>query len=406
MIIAGLMTGTSGDGLDIAVVDLTPEDEGPGPAGGGSLVLRLLDAREVAFPEDLESDVLRLLEPSEIPLALVSRVDTRLGRFSADALHRVLTDLGTAPDLVVSHGQTVRHDVTEGRVTGTLQIGQPAWIAERTGAPVLSDLRAGDVAAGGQGAPLAGLLDGLLLAGATSPTAALNLGGIANITVLAPGRETIAYDTGPANALLDLMARRITGGAQAYDRDGALAARGDVLPDLLDDLLAEPYYARDAPKSTGKELFHGAYLDHALGRHTRRAGPPDPHDVIATLTALTARTVADSCHRHGVARVVASGGGTRNPELMAALRRELGSTTLETTDVLGLPEGTKEAVLMTLVGWFTWHGLPATLPSVTGARHPVLAGRISPGSAGLRLPEPLDSAPTRLRIAPHDRPHP
>lgn len=404
MIIAGLMTGTSGDGLDIAVVDLTPED-GPGRAGAGSLVLSLLDAREVAFPEELASDILRLLEPREVPLELVSRVDTRLGRFSAEAVDRVLTDLGVSPDLVVSHGQTVRHDVTDGRVAGTLQIGQPAWIAERTGAPVLSDLRAGDVAAGGQGAPLAGLLDGLLLAGVTSPTAALNLGGIANITVVAPGRDTIAYDTGPANALIDVMARRITGGAQAYDRDGALAARGQVLPDLLDDLLAEPYYAREAPKSTGKELFHAAHLDGALGRHTRRHGEPAPHDVIATLTALTARTVADSCHRHGVTRVVASGGGTRNPVLMAALRRDLGSVTLETTDVLGMPESTKEAVLMTLLGWFTWHGLPATLPSVTGATHPVLAGRLSPGSAGLRLPVPLHSAPTRLRIAPHDRPH-
>lgn len=398
MIIAGLMTGTSGDALDVAVVDATPETADPS-GGGTRLALRLLDHREVAFPDDLGADILRLLEPRDVPLALVSSVDARLGRFSADAVARALDDAGATADLVVSHGQTVRHDVTSRHVTGTLQIGQPAWIAERTGAAVLSDLRARDVAAGGQGAPLAGLLDHLLLAGASAPTAACNLGGIANITVVDPERDTIAYDTGPANALIDLMARRITGGEHACDRGGELAARGQVLPDLLDDLLAEPYYALDAPKSTGKELFHGDYLDEVLARYTTRNGEPRPHDVIATLTRLTARTVAEACRRHGVTSVVASGGGTRNPTLMAALREELGDATLATTDRLGLPEGAKEAVLMTVLGWFTWHGLPAALPSVTGATHATLAGRLTPGSSGLRLPDPLDTPPTRLRIA-------
>lgn len=396
MIIAGLMTGTSGDGLDLALVDLALDQGG---AGGGELVLRILQDREVPLPEELATDVLRLLEAREVPLDLVSRVDARLGLFSAEVVDRALAEAGLSADLVVSHGQTVRHDVTDGRVTATLQIGQPAWIAELTGAPVLSDLRSRDVAAGGQGAPLAALLDRLLLADVTSPTAALNLGGIANITVLAPGRDAIAYDTGPANALIDVMARRITGGAQGYDRDGELAAQGEVLPDLLADLLTEPYYARPAPKSTGKELFHAAYVDAAISRYTRRRGEPRAHDVIATLTALTARTVAEACDRHGVARVVASGGGTRNPALMTALRRELGGVPVETTDGLGLPEGSKEAVLVALLGWFTWHGLPGTLPSVTGASHPVLAGRLTPGSDGLRLPDPLDTAPTRLRIA-------
>lgn len=396
MIIAGLMTGTSGDGLDIAVVDLTLE---AGGADGGQLLLRLLDAREVTLPEDLAADVLRLLEPRDVPLSLVSRVDAGLGHVSAEAVEGVLADIDVRADLVVSHGQTVRHDVTDGRVTSTFQIGQPAWIAERTGVPVLSDLRAGDVAAGGQGAPLAGLLDQLLLADVTSPTAALNLGGIANITVVAPDRETIAYDTGPANALIDIMARRITGGEQGYDRDGELAAQGQVLPGLLGALLTEPYYARPAPKSTGKELFHAAYLDGAIRSYAREHGEPSPHDVIATLTALTARTVADSCREHGVTRVVASGGGTRNQTLMAALRRELDGATVESTDSLGLPGGIKEAVLMALLGWFTWHGLPGTLPSVTGAGRAALAGRLTPGANGLRLPDPLSTAPVRMCIA-------
>ncbi|CAM3647094.1 anhydro-N-acetylmuramic acid kinase [Isoptericola cucumis] len=400
MIVVGLMTGTSADALDVAVVDLTLDGAPQGAAAqdvAGELVVRLLDHREVAFADELAGDLLRLLEPRDVPLALVSGVDARLGRFCADAVERVLADTGVAADLVVSHGQTVRHDVADGRVTGTLQIGQPAWIAERTGVPVLSDVRSRDVAAGGQGAPLAGILDHLLLAGADAPTAALNLGGIANITVVAPGRDTVAFDTGPANALVDLMARRITGDGRGYDRDGALAARGHVLPALLDDLLAEPYYALPAPKSTGKELFHAAYLDRHLARYTDQHGAPDDLDVIATLTALTARTVADQCRAHGVGAVVASGGGTRNPTLMRALEAELGHP-VDTTDRLGLPEGAKEATLMALVGWLTWHGLPAALPSVTGAARGTVAGRLTPGAGPLRLAAPLDTLPARLRV--------
>ncbi|PFG43838.1 anhydro-N-acetylmuramic acid kinase [Isoptericola jiangsuensis] len=390
MIVAGLMTGTSADALDVALVDLEPD------ATGAELSMRLLDHREVDLPPDLALDLLRLLEPRDVPLSLVSDVDGRLGRFCGEAVATVLAEAGTGCDLVVLHGQTVRHDVTDGVVTSTWQLGQPAWVAERTGVPVLSDVRARDVAAGGQGAPLAGLLDHLLLAGAAEPVAALNLGGIANVTVVAPGADTLAFDTGPANALIDVVARRITGEPRGFDRDGLLAARGTVHAGLLADLLAEPYYGLPAPKSTGKELFHGAYLDGFLARYPDL----DPHDVAATVTELTARTVADACRAHGVRSVVASGGGTRNPVLVAALRRELGADVpLTTTDeTLGLPEGAKEACLMALVGWLAWHGLPGTLPSVTGAAHPTIAGRLTPGAGPLRLPAPLTTSPTALRV--------
>ncbi|MCK0117424.1 anhydro-N-acetylmuramic acid kinase [Isoptericola sp. S6320L] len=396
MIVAGLMAGTSADALDVALVELTL-DESDGTAPGGELAMDVLDFREVEFDEDLGLDILRLLEPRDVPLALVSSVDTRFGQACADAVADACARAGVTADLVVMHGQTVRHDVHDGAVTGTWQIGQPAWVAERTGSPVLSDVRSRDVAAGGQGAPLAGMLDHLLLAGADVPTAALNLGGIANVTVVAPSRDTVAFDTGPANALIDVMARRMSGDPRGVDTGGALAARGVVVPALLDDLLAEPYYALPAPKSTGKELFHAAYLDRFLAAH----GGLDDHDVIATLTTLTARTVADACHRYGVRSVVASGGGTRNPTLMAALRRELGSGVAvgTTHDALGLPEAAKEACLMALVGWLSWHGLPATLPSVTGASHGTVAGRFTPGSAPLQLPEPRDDGPRRLRLA-------
>lgn len=389
MIIAGLMTGTSADALDVVLVEFQHEP-------GAELGMRLLGFREVAFAADLEQDIRRLLRPAPVPLDLVSSVDARLGRASAEAVRALCAEHladGRAPDLVVSHGQTIRHDVSQGHVTSTLQIGQPAWIAQGVGSPVLSDVRARDVAAGGQGAPLAGILDHLLLSGAQEPTAALNLGGIANITVVAA--ETLAFDTGPANALIDLMAERISDGALNCDRDGALAAQGTVDAALLQDLLAEPYYALPVPKSTGKELFHAEYLDQYLDAHPGVG----PLDVMATLTELTAQTVAEACRAHQVTQVIASGGGVRNPTLMAALERQLDGIGIRSSDAaLNLASEAKEACLMALLGWLSWHGLPATLPGTTGASTPTVAGRLTPGKGPLRLPEPLERLPKGLHL--------
>lgn len=409
MIIAGLMTGTSADALDLAVVDFTLEED----RQCSHLDMRIIAAREIPLDEQLALDMLRLIEPREVPLALVADVDARLGQASGEAVSALASELGITPEVVVSHGQTVRHEVVDGHVTATLQLGQPAWIAEATGAHVLSDVRSSDVAAGGQGAPLVGILDQLLLADRTETTALLNLGGIANITVVSPsdndlpvaqsgaadptlGSGTVAFDTGPANALIDLMARRITGEPRAFDADGAFAARGRTDAGLLADLLADPYYALPAPKSTGKEKFHADYLDRALEAH--------PHlgdcDVIATVTSLTARTIAEACRAHNVTSVIASGGGTRNPTLMAELAAELGEEVrLQTTDeALGLPEGAKEACLMALIGWLSFHGLPTTVPQLTGAIGPRVAGRWTPGNRPLQLPEPIPAFPTRLKI--------
>ena len=400
MIIAGLMTGTSADGLDLVIAEFMPD-----PTLGSDLVgadpttltVRILAERETPFDDQLAADILRLLEPADLPLSLVSSVDARLGRFCAEVLDELCTAHDLSPDLVVSHGQTVRHDITDGRVTSTLQLGQPAFIAERLGVPVLSDVRSRDVAAVGQGAPLVGLLDSLLLSDVEAPTAVLNLGGIANITVIAPGQDPIAFDTGPANALIDILARRITGGRQGYDRDGALAAAGAVDEDLLTALLTEPFYGRPAPKSTGKELFHAAYLDSFLESHPRLG----EHDQIATVTALTAHTIAEAVRDHDVTTVIASGGGTRNPELMRRLGEELGEgiALTSTDEAFGLPEGGKEALLMALLGWLSWHGLDGTEPSLTGAIGPRIAGRFTPGDGPLQLPEPLHRRPTRLRLS-------
>jgi anhydro-N-acetylmuramic acid kinase len=207
-----------------------------------------------------------------------------------------------------------------------------------------------------------------------------------------PDGSTIAYDTGPGNALLDLAAYRATG--RHCDVDGALAAQGRVRDDLLHRLLTEPYYAAEPPKSTGKELFHGRYLDDYLDGLT--AGP---HDLLATLTELTARTVADACARHGGGTVVASGGGVENLALMRALAANLPGTRLVTSDELGLPRDTKEAYLGALLAWLTWHGLPANVPSATGARGPRLLGSIAPGAKPLVLPPRHPGAVTRVRVA-------
>ncbi|MGW2936575.1 anhydro-N-acetylmuramic acid kinase, partial [Streptomyces sp. NPDC001156] len=299
-----------------------------------------------------------------------------------------------AADLVVSHGQTMHHWVEDGTVRGTLQLGQPAWIAEATGLPVVSDLRSRDVAAGGQGAPLVGMTDTLLLRGLPGVPAALNLGGIANVTVVAPGADPVAFDTGPANALLDAAVRHFTDGAASYDEDGRRAGAGRVSAELLAALLDDPYYRRPAPKSTGKEHFHLPYLLRTLAA----VPTPDANDVLATLSRLTAVTVADACQAHGVTSLVVSGGGVRNPVLMRMIAEELPGVALRPSDDLGLPSDAKEALAFAVLGFLTVNGLPGALPSGTGARRAALLGSITPGLSPLRLPEPAALPPRLLRI--------
>ncbi|WP_020671205.1 anhydro-N-acetylmuramic acid kinase [Amycolatopsis nigrescens] len=390
--VLGLLSGTSVDGIDVAAAELH--------ARGEELTLNPLGHLELAYPEALRADVLASLPPNPSSAERLTMLDTRIGQVFAEAAETGVRQLaGGRADLIASLGQTVFHWVQDSRALGTLQLGQPAWIAERTGLPVLADLRARDVAAGGHGAPLASTLDALWLRGLAEfdgrPCAGLNIGGIANITVVGPDGSTLAYDTGPGNALLDLAAHQVTGGAQRSDTDGALAGRGQVRDDLLRRLLEDPYYSAPPPKSTGKEHFHAGYLDTAVSG----VAPIGPEDLLATLTELTAATVARDCARHGVRTVVASGGGVRNPALMSALARRLGDIGLRTSDELGLPQEAKEAYLTALLGWLTWHGLPANLPSATGAAGPRLLGSITPGAGPLRLPPPRTTTVTRMRVA-------
>lgn len=391
MRVVGLISGTSMDGLDVAVADLDG-------AGSEELLLRPLGARTVPWDAALRRRLLGVLPPAATTIQEVAELDVLVGRASGLAARAAIDEIaGGTSDLVVSHGQTVFHWVTGGRARGTLQLGQPAEIVEATGLPVVSDLRARDIAAGGQGAPLAGTLDVLLLRGLGlgAPAAALNLGGIANVTVVPPDGAPLAFDTGPASCLVDATVTRLTDGRQTYDIDGRRAAAGRVDDALLRVLLAEPFFALPPPRSTGRELFTAGFVDRAL---SRVGHPVADDDLLATLTELTAVTVADSLAGQSVSRVYASGGGVHNPTMRAALHRRLGAVELRTSDELGLPVDAKEAYLMALIGYLTWHGVPGVLPGTTGAREPHVLGRVSP--AGGRVPPPpTDVRPRRLTIA-------
>ncbi|WP_330357249.1 anhydro-N-acetylmuramic acid kinase [Streptomyces chartreusis] len=383
MRVIGLMSGTSYDAIDAGAADLTLD--------GDSLVLKPLGLVSEAYDQTLREALAAALPPGATSMAEVCRLDTRIGQaFAATAVRAVRELCDGRAELIASHGQTVYHWAEDGRVHGTLQLGQPAWLAEATGLPVVADFRSRDIAAGGQGAPLVSLVDLLWLRGRPGTPVALNLGGIANLT--AP--DGTAFDTGPGCALIDAAARGFSGGRLSYDVDGALAGGGTVHEPLLLRLLEEPYYSLPAPKTTGKELFHLGHLRDALSG----VGTLPAEDVVATLTMLTARTVADAVSTLGATEVIASGGGTRNPVLMRMLGERLPGVTLRTSDELGLASAAKEAYAFAVLGFLTAHGLPGTVPSATGARHARVLGSITPGRDGLRLPPPAGQRPVRLVV--------
>lgn len=384
MRVAGMISGTSYDAVDVAVADLS--------LAGDVVTLRPLGLLSAEIPDEVRARICDVLPPSTITIEDVCRLDTRLGQLFGETAARACAGVGNV-DLVVSHGQTVYHWVDGGRARGTLQLGAAAWIAAATGLPVISDLRTRDVTRGGHGAPLASTLDALLLRDRPCRAGALNLGGIANITVLGADGTVIAYDIGPANALIDAAVTVHSGGRARMDRNGVRASRGTVDTELLQRLLAEPYYRLPPPKSTGKELFHAGYL-------SRVAGDVAGDDLVATLTELTAALVADACRQYQLDELIIAGGGVRNPVLMARIAELAGRTRVALIDEFGLPAQAKEAYLFALLGFLTVHGLTGTIASATGAAAPSLLGSVTPGDLPLRLPEPWDEPPTRLRIQP------
>jgi len=377
MIVVGLMSGTSADGTDAAVVRL----DGAPPA----LDWQVLGHTHIEHPAGLREEIFACFRPATGSVDRLCRLNFALGRAFGAAALVAIAEVGLEPsdaDLIGSHGQTLWH-IPSGCDASTLQLGEPAVIAEITGLPVVANFRTRDVAAGGQGAPLVAYVDRLLLTHPTRTRAAQNIGGIANVTYLPALARTdqvpFAFDTGPGNMLIDDAAGRASGGVLHFDRDGALAARGRVDEDLLGELLADAYFAQPPPKTTGRERF-GEQLGAEIWRRALASGT-EVSDVVATVTALTAESIARA-YRDFLPempdQVIASGGGTRNPTLMAMLRERLPGVDVVTSDLVGLDPEAKEAVAFAVLAYETWHHRPANMPAATGADHPVILGSITP----------------------------
>ena len=358
----GLISGTSADGIDAALVQFEPR-------------VAVIGANTTPYPRALRAEILALASTrASISLDDYGALDVAIGRCFADAALALLRDTGVERDKIVaigSHGQTVRHR-PHGERPFTLQIGDAAVIAERTRIATIADFRRADVAAGGQGAPLLPALHAALFAAPDRTRVIVNLGGIANITILAPGRDVIGFDTGPANCLLDAWALRHLGAPR--DENGAWAKSGRIDRDLLRHLLADAYFDAPAPKSTGREYFNLDWLD------ARVSADAKPEDVQATLLALSAAGVAKAIRSHAadVREVFACGGGVRNPALMDALRTELAPATLHDTSALGLDPDYVEAAGFAWLARARLAGAPGNLPAVTGARGPRVLGAIYP----------------------------
>lgn len=384
MIVIGLMSGTSADGVDAAVVRLS----GAPPR----LEWELLRHIHRPHPPELRTAIFAAFRPETGSVDHLCHLNFELGEAFADAALAAISAAGLTPaevDLIGSHGQTVWHIPPGGSATpSTLQLGEAAVIAERTGLPVVSDFRPRDMAAGGQGAPLVPFVDWLLLSHPTKIRAAQNIGGIGNVTYLpalerrssafAPEAGVFAFDTGPGNMLIDDAARRATHGALEYDRDGKIAAGGNIYAQLLETLLADPYFSTQPPKSTGRERF-GAQLGAQIWEHAISQGLSGP-DILATLTAFTAESIARA-YRNFLpvfpAEVILSGGGASNPTLKQMLAERLAPASLLTSDDLGIPSAAKEALAFAVLAYETWHRRPGNLPAATGARKPVILGKLT-----------------------------
>jgi len=362
MLVAGLMSGTSADGIDVALVEIRGRR------------FRVIDCWTVPYPRRVRRAVLEARTVADI-----ARLHFLLGELYAAAVARG----PRRPDLVASHGQTVHHEgrpvkFLGRRVASTLQIGSAAVIAERLGVAVVSDFRPRDIAAGGQGAPLVPYVDYLLFRHPRRGRVALNIGGIANITAIPPAAaptEVLAFDTGPGNMVIDALASKATGGRLTYDRNGRLAARGRINRQLLHELAREPYFRRKPPKSAGREQFGENFVKRLL------AGGFPLEDLIATVTALTAVSVADAIRRFvpfAVDEMIVSGGGAHNPQIMKHLAALLPGVAIATSADFGIDVDAKEAIAFALLGYETWRRRPANLPSATGAAHPVILGDITP----------------------------
>ncbi len=373
-VVVGLMSGTSLDGVTAAAVRFA-EREGRVTA---ELVAWLTHDYAPAQRERLAA-ALTSGSPTEY-----CRLGFDLGSWLADAAIAVIAEAGVAKEeiaAIASHGQTVWHEPGH----STWQIGESAVIAERTGIDVVSDFRVRDVAAGGQGAPLVPMAESMLFADEREWRALQNIGGIGNVSVVPPGgdqRSLRAFDTGPGVAVIDAVTRLVAAGRR-YDVDGKLAAAGTPLGEVVQELLAAPYFAAEPPKSTGRELFSVAYAESLVARCRALHRDATPADIVATATLLTARSIADAYSRfivEPVSDVLVSGGGAKNPTLRSMIAREIAPRRVRPFDAVFFDGEAKEAVAFALLGWLHVNGRPGNVPTATGARGPRILGKLTPAS--------------------------
>ncbi|MGA2349484.1 MAG: anhydro-N-acetylmuramic acid kinase [Terracidiphilus sp.] len=382
MTVAGIMSGTSADGIDVAIVRIVPGKQRPS--------VTLLAHEGFAFPAALRRAVLAAMNAASTSTAELARLNWRLGIAYADAVNATLAQHKVKLDLIGCHGQTLYHQPRAESYAGrhfacTWQLSEPAILAAATSVPVVSNFRPADMLAGGQGAPLVPLLDYVLFADQKRGRVLQNIGGIANLTAIPAGAAqdaVIAFDTGPGNMVIDALAQQLYG--KRFDRNGGLAARGAVLQPVLTKALKNPYFNIKPPRTAGREQFGREYATKFLASCQRHSNKPE--DALATATVLTAETIARSYKtyiRRGMkgcaVDYIVSGGGARNTTLMAMLAQKLEplGCDLATSEQFGLPAEAKEAAAFALLAWQTWHHLPSNVPKATGATRPAILGQVT-----------------------------
>jgi len=396
MIVAGVMSGTSADGINIALVRIGPRKNSARVARAflpalPLTILSLLAHEEYPFPAPVRRMILATMNADRASVADLARLNFLLGELYAEAVSKTARKHHTRIDLVGCHGQTLYHQGTPARFQGrklavTWQTGEPAIIAARLGVPVVSDFRPADMAAGGKGAPLVPFLDYALFSDKRIGRIVQNIGGIANLTAIPPNatsKQVVAFDTGPGNMVMDALMEKLF--HRPYDRNGQIASTGQPLQPVIDKLLRAPFFLQKPPRTAGREEFGRDYA----AKFFRLCRGASKQDLIATATMLTARSISDAVQRHVIRKLagtqhryqelIVSGGGARNPTLMAMLANELAplGIALCSTDEFGLPAEAKEAVAFAVLAHETWHHRPSNIPSATGAKRPAILGKIS-----------------------------
>ena len=384
MIVAGVMSGTSADGIDVALVRVGDRRR---PPLRGTVRFQLLAYADFPYPKKVRRAVLAAMNASRASVADLARLNFLLAELYAEAVLAAEKKFRIRSELVGCHGQTIYHQGEAKTFLGrklavTWQTGEGAVVAERVGVPVVSDFRPADMAAGGKGAPLVPFLDYLLYRDQRVGRIAQNIGGIANLTAIPAGAaptDLIAFDTGPGNMVMDAVTEHLFG--KAYDRDGRIAAAGTVLDGVVLDLLQQPFFRRMPPKTAGREEFGREFV----GQFLRRCGRAAKTDVVATATALTARSIGQAIRvllatgLTAYGELVVSGGGSNNRTLLAMLAEEAKPLGLAVrrSDEFGLPSAAKEATAFALLAYETWNRRPSNVPSATGAQQAAILGKIS-----------------------------